>query len=82
MRTKGQKAERMHVTLPAGSREKLLNIQDRTGESDISAVIRRVVLVYAALIEEHQKGNEILIKSADGATTQYRLLIPVLQIEK
>ena len=78
MQTKERKAERIHVVLPPGSREKLLSMKDIAGESDISAVIRKAVLVYAALIEEHQKGNEVIIKSADGVTVEYRLLLPVL----
>jgi hypothetical protein len=70
-----RKVERLHITLAPELKDKLEQMQEDTFSTSSSDVIRDALLVYAGLINEHKKGNEVFLKSSDGTETLYRLFL-------
>ena len=71
---KKEKKERIHVTLGQRSLE-LLDWLANTTESSYTQVFRNGLRLYAALIEEAEKGNEFYVKDKDGNFTAYRIFV-------
>ena len=72
--SKKEKKERIHVTMGQRSLDLLRWLADIT-ESSHTQVFRNSLRLYAALIEEAEKGNEFYVKNKDGNFTAYKLFM-------
>ena len=65
---------RVHVTMGQKSKELLDELCEKTGDSH-AGVFRNALRLYAALIEESEKGNDLYVKDKDGNLTLYRIFV-------
>jgi Arc/MetJ-type ribon-helix-helix transcriptional regulator len=66
------KTTRVQLELPESSMERLKALKDKTEAASYAEVIRNSLRLYEALIGEAERGNEVLIRSPDGAEKLYR----------
>lgn len=69
-----QKKERVHVTMGIRSRELLDDLAEIT-ECSYADIFRNSLRLYAAVIEETEKGNEFFLKDQNGNLTAYKIFI-------
>ena len=59
--------KRIHISLPGTLAARLQQIQRDTHASTLTEVFKDALMVYAALLEEHKKGNGVFIKDEKSA---------------
>jgi len=69
-----QKKERRHITLGPSSLEILEELRQKT-DTNNTMVFRNALRLYAALIEEAEKGNEFYTRSSDGDYVRYKVFL-------
>jgi hypothetical protein len=73
-KTRVQK-NRVQFDLPPRSMDRLNALKLKTEASSYAEVLKNALRLYEALIEETEKGNEFLIRNADGVITPYRMFL-------
>ena len=58
--------------MPEPSVDRLDSLKVRTEAASRAEVIRRALQLFEALVNEVDKGNEIIIKQSDGESISYR----------
>ena len=66
---------RVQLEMPPQAMERLTRLKEKTEAASYAEVIRNALRVFEALSEEHDKGNEFLLKRSDGQTVAYRIFI-------
>ena len=69
-----KKKIRIHVSMGERSKEMLDQLAYKTSASN-TEVFRNALRLYAALIEEAEKGNKLYVKDKDGNLTEYRIFV-------
>lgn len=69
-----KKTTRVQLELPESSMERLKTLREKTEASSYAEVIKNSLRLYEALIKEAEGGNQVCIKSSEGAETTYRLI--------
>jgi len=67
-----KKTTRVQFEMAEQSYDRMMALRDKIEASSHAEVIRRALQLYEALIDETEKGNEIAVRSKDGAETLYR----------
>jgi len=65
---------RVQLELPEKSLERLKAIKELTEASSYAEVIRKSLQLYEGLLQEVEKGNQILVKCHDGNQVSYKLI--------
>lgn len=65
--------ERIHITLSPRQKEKIEEIKQASGAATASEIIRHALIVYAAILDAHQKGDNLYIKPKDEGAPIERL---------
>ncbi|WP_143272078.1 hypothetical protein [Azospirillum brasilense] len=68
-----EKEHRLHLALSPRSMELLDALKDKTEASSYAEVFKNAMRLYAAIIEETDKGNDLYLKDQDGNLTQYKV---------
>jgi len=66
---------RVQLELPPQAMERLTRLKEKTEAASYAEVIRNALRVFEALADEHEKGNEFLLKRSDGQTVAYRIFL-------
>ena len=66
---------RLNLVLPDKSARRLHALLEKTEATSYTEVLRNAMRLYEAILEEAEKGNEILVKEPDGQTRAYRLFL-------
>ena len=66
---------RVQLEMPPQAMERLTRLKEKTEAASYAEVIRNALRVFEALSEEHEKGNEFLLKRNDGQTVAYRIFL-------
>ena len=72
--TSREKKERVHITMGKRSKE-LLDLLAQKTEGSYTEVFRNALRLYAALIEETEKGGEVYVKDKEGNLTAYKIFV-------
>ena len=59
---------KVNVTYPERLHERLQKIRENTDKNSLSEVFREALKFYVLAHEEHEKGSDFLIRSAEGET--------------
>jgi len=71
---KKEKKERIHITLGQSSLAILEELGRKT-DTNNTMVFRNALRLYAALIEEAEKGNDFYTRSPDGDYVRYKVFL-------
>lgn len=66
--------KRLTVVLPDRSVRRLNALVEKTEASSYTEVLKNALRLYDALVNEIEKGHEILVKEADGRLKSYQIL--------
>jgi hypothetical protein len=66
---------RVQLEMPRQAMERLQRLKDRTEAASYAEVIRNALRVFEALVDEHEKGSEFLLKRAEGETIAYKIFL-------
>jgi hypothetical protein len=66
---------RVQLEMPPQAMERLQRLKERTEAASYAEVIRSALRVFEALVEEHEKGSEFVLKRADGEMMTYKIFI-------
>ncbi len=66
---------RVQIDLPERSMDRLNTLRSKTESSSYAEVIKNALRLYEAVIEETEKGGEILIRDHDGNLVPYRVFV-------
>ena len=61
--------------MPPQAMVRLQKLKDRTEAASYAEVIRNALRLFEALVDEHEKGSEFMMKRADGELVQYRVFV-------
>jgi hypothetical protein len=66
---------RVQLEMPPQAMVRLQKLKDRSEAASYAEVIRNALRLYEALVEEHEKGSEFLLKRADGEAMHYKIFV-------
>jgi hypothetical protein len=66
---------RVQFDLPPKSMERLNALKAKTEAASYAEVLKNALRLYEALIEETERGNEFMVRNADGVVTPYRMFL-------
>lgn len=66
---------RVQLEMPPQAMVRLQKLKDLSEAASYAEVIRNALRLYEALVEEHEKGSEFLLKRADGETAHYKIFV-------
>ena len=66
---------RVQLEMPPQALARLQKLKDRTEAASYAEVIRNALRVFEALVEEHEKGSEFSLKSANGEVVAYKIFV-------
>jgi hypothetical protein len=66
---------RVQLEMPPQAMERLQRLKERTEAASYAEVIRSALRVFEALVEEHEKGSEFVLKRANGEMMTYKIFI-------
>jgi len=66
---------RVQFDLPPRSMERLNVLKAKTEAASYAEVLKNALRLYEALIEETERGNEFMVRNADGVVTPYRMFL-------
>jgi Arc/MetJ-type ribon-helix-helix transcriptional regulator len=66
---------RVQLEMPPQAMVRLQKLKDRTEAASYAEVIRNALRLFEALVDEHEKGSEFMMKRADGELVQYRVFV-------
>ena len=67
--------KRLTVVLPERSVRRLNALVERTEASSYTEVLKNALRLYEALVDEAEKGREILIREEDGRLKSYQIFL-------
>jgi hypothetical protein len=71
-----QPQKRVHLTLPPALHEKMKEVQRETNADTLVDVVKDALITYLALVKEHKRGKEIIVKDPEsGRETAYALFM-------
>ena len=66
---------RVQLEMPPQAMERLQRLKEHTEAASYAEVIRNALRVFEALMDEHEKGAEFMLKRADGETVSYKIFV-------
>ena len=66
---------RVQLELPPQAMVRLQRLKERTEAASYAEVIRNALRVFEALVDEHEKGSDFLVKRGNGETVQYKIFL-------
>lgn len=66
---------RVQLEMPPQAMERLQRLKERTEAASYAEVIRNAIRLLEALVDEHEKGSEFLVKRKDGETIAYKVFV-------
>ena len=66
---------RVQLEMPPQAMERLQKLKERTEAASYAEVIRNALLLFEALVDEHEKGSEFSLKRPDGETVAYKIFV-------
>ena len=66
---------RVQLEMPPQAMERLQRLKERTEGASYAEVIRNALRLFEALVEEHEKGSQFVLKRTDGETLAYKIFI-------
>jgi len=66
---------RVQLEMPPQAMERLQRLKERTEAASYAEVIRSALRLFEALVEEHEKGSEFVLKRANGETMAYKIFV-------
>ncbi len=66
---------RVQLEMPPQAMERLQRLKEHTEAASYAEVIRNALRVFEALMEEHEKGAEFMLKRADGDMVSYKIFV-------
>lgn len=69
------KGKRVHLALPPVVHEMMKEAQKETSAETLTEVAKAAFTVYLALLREHKKGKEVVVRADDGKETSYALFL-------
>jgi hypothetical protein len=66
---------RVQFDLPPKSMERLNALKAKTEAASYAEVLKNALRLYEALIEETERGNEFMVRNAEGVVTPYRMFL-------
>lgn len=66
---------RVQLEMPPQAMERLQRLKEHTEAASYAEVIRNALRVFEALMEEHEKGAEFMLKRADGEMVTYKIFV-------
>ena len=71
-----QRKKRIQLAIPVALHEKMLEVREVSGADTLVDVVRDALLIYLALVKEHKKGKEIIVRDdRDGKEISYALFL-------
>ena len=67
--------KRLTIVLPERSVRRLNALVERTEASSYTEVLKNALRLYEALIEETERGSEILVRESDGRIKSYQIFV-------
>jgi metal-responsive CopG/Arc/MetJ family transcriptional regulator len=71
-KTSQTETKRVQVEMPQRSLDRLDSLKTRTEAVSRAEVLRRALQLFEALVDEIDKGNEVIIKDAGGGSVTFR----------
>jgi hypothetical protein len=69
------RSKRLHLALPEGMQDRINTLKEVTQAESQTEVVRNALLVYSALVNEHLRGNDVLVRSPDGKEVTYKVFL-------
>jgi len=66
---------RVQLEMPPQAMERLQRLKEHTEAASYAEVIRNALRVFEALMEEHEKGAEFMLKRAGGEMVAYKIFV-------
>ncbi|HUJ03450.1 MAG TPA: hypothetical protein VLW75_07435 [Rhizomicrobium sp.] len=66
---------RVQLEMPPQAMERLQRLKEHTEAASYAEVIRNALRVFEALMEEHEKGSEFMLKRANGEMVAYKIFV-------
>ena len=66
---------RVQLEMPPQAMERLQRLKEHTEAASYAEVIRNALRVFEALMDEHEKGAEFMLKRADGEMVAYKIFV-------
>ncbi len=66
---------RVQLEMPPQAMERLQRLKEHTEAASYAEVIRNALRVFEALMDEHEKGAEFMLKRADGDMVAYKIFV-------
>ena len=66
---------RVQLEMPPQAMERLQRLKERTEAASYAEVIRSALLLFEALVDEHEKGSEFALKRPSGETLAYKIFV-------
>jgi Arc/MetJ-type ribon-helix-helix transcriptional regulator len=66
---------RVQLEMPPQAMERLQRLKEHTEAASYAEVIRNALRVFEALMDEHEKGAEFMLKRADGEMVTYKIFV-------
>lgn len=66
---------RVQLEMPPQAMERLQRLKEHTEAASYAEVIRNALRVFEALMDEHEKGAEFMLKHADGQVVSYKIFV-------
>jgi len=73
-RSDSEKA-RLHLLMSSRSMERLDVLKEKTEATSYAEVFKNALRIYDALVEESEKGNEIMVRDGAGNLTSYKVFL-------
>jgi ABC-type Fe3+-hydroxamate transport system substrate-binding protein len=70
-----RKTTRVQLELPEKAMELLQSLQERTESVSYAQVVRNALKLYGAILDRQDKGQELILRSADGTETTLELIV-------
>ena len=66
---------RVQLEMPPQAMERLQRLKERAEAASYAEVIRNALRLFEALVDEHEKGSEFLLRRSDGQTLAYKIFV-------
>ncbi len=72
---RSRKAQRVQLDFQSRSMERLNALKEKTEAASYTEVIKNALRLYEAMVEDHERGCEFLIKDSEGTISPYRVFV-------
>jgi hypothetical protein len=65
----------VQLELPPQAMVRLQKLKEQTEAASYAEVIRNALRLFEALVDEHEKGSQFLVRRSDDEVIQYRVFV-------